>query len=128
MFKFLRENKGQGHFVQYSLMFFLVIGLVTVMSTYVRRAVQGRIKDAKTFMFLTANAAYADPNNNLYGNLMGAYEPYYVNREFTRAVYSRETERTLPAFGTAGIYEREYEQHETITTGAANLAPPGDAQ
>lgn len=128
MFKFLRENKGQVHFLQYSIMFFLVTGLVIVMSTYVRRAVQGRIKDAKTFMFLTANAAYADPDNNLYGNLMGAYEPYYTNREFTRAVSSRETEKTLPAFGTAGIYEREYEQHETSTDGGSTLAPPKDAQ
>ena len=128
MFKFLRENKGQGNFVQYSLMFFLVIALVTVMSTYVRRAVQGRIKDAKTFMFLTANGAYTDPNNNLYGELRGAYEPYYANKAFTRAVSSRETEKTLPAFGTAGIYEREYEQHETSTTGASTLDSPGAAQ
>lgn len=127
MFKLLRQDKGQGIIVQYALTFFLVVAVIVAMTAYVRRAVQGRIYDTRHFMFYTANEAFSDTSLNLYGNLLMAYEPYYANREFTRVIDRRETERTEGALGTSGIYKKEYDYDRSGLTGTSYQTSPREA-
>lgn len=69
---------------QYALVFFVVIAAVTAMTIYVRRGLQGRIRDARTHMIDTIKTR-AD-----IGDIPLAYEPYYINRESNRLATQHE--------------------------------------
>ena len=95
MFRELRNSRGQGHMVEYTLTFFLVIAVVNAMSDYVKRAIQGRIRDTMKVAVAEVNAAYV-------GNLDRAwfyYEPYYINSETNRDVLRTETVDYWPGPG-----------------------------
>ncbi|MCK5580876.1 MAG: hypothetical protein KAJ18_06345 [Candidatus Omnitrophica bacterium] len=94
MFKLLRNNKGQGVAVQYVLTFFLVTATVASMSVYIRRLVQGRIRDARRYMALTVNATLSNASLNILGRDAArySYEPYYMNVENRRFVDNIKTD------------------------------------
>ena len=128
MFKLLRNNKGQGVAVQYLLTFFLVVGFVSAMAVYVRRVVQGRMRDARIYMYQTVkNEVVSNPSYNIVGNLWLGYEPYYATQNATRVVDDRIVERHLPAFGAStGIYQLDLNKTADVRS-LSDQAPPRNA-
>jgi len=74
------DNKGQSILAEYIMIFFLVIGAATAITTFVQRGLQGRIHDAGHLMMDTANNALSqcDGCQSATGNVMYEYEPYYA--------------------------------------------------
>ena len=122
MFKKLKNNQGMGSIVEYALMFFLIVAVVTAMSVYFRRAIQGRIRDSVIYM---ANSVA----NEFAGNVWYQYEPYYLNSDSRRAFESQEREILLPTLPTAssGIYQKDIDQTSTAET-RSEQAPPAVAR
>ena len=74
MFIRFRQRQGQSVIGQYAITFFVVIAMISVMTIYVRRGIQGRIYAAKKHMIETIRAGatgVAIPDQ---------YEPYYANK------------------------------------------------
>ena len=120
MFRILKNNKGQGIAVQYVLTFFLVIGVVSAMSVYFRRALLSRIRDARNYMVRTVDEVYS-------GNLYLEYEPYYVKTEQTRYTDRTDTRSlmgSLPA--SSGIFQYDIDL-TTITLTNSVQTPPKEA-
>lgn len=67
----LANNNGQASAAEYVITFFLVIAVISGMSTYVKRVMQARTRDA---LFYMKNTVRADYN----GSFRYQYEPYYM--------------------------------------------------
>lgn len=123
MFKYLKTNKAQAVMGEYVLVFFVVVGLVTAMTVYFKRAVQARVFDARNAMFnivLNRTAGYYT------GNLYGEYEPYYASTEST-VVRSADTTTGLLPGGTTGIFQKTFDEVTAVQT-HSETAPPKDAK
>ena len=115
MMKF--NNKGQNSFVEYATTFFLVVSIITTMSAYVRRVLQGRTRDALHYM---AGTVQADYNGTFYFQ----YEPYYSNSMSTRFANSVTVMTEEGAFPIgAGIVEQIFNHHISALTNQTQ-APP----
>ena len=121
MKKDFRNRKGQGMAVEYALTFFLVVSFVIGMSAYVRRAIQGRVRDSRDYMIgMVRDSGYT-------GNLYYEYEPYYGNSDAVRAIDSTMTRRGMGTYPQpSGIFELEYDT-STTTRYSSNQAAPGAA-
>lgn len=95
MFRELRNSRGQGHMVEYTLTFFLVIAVANAMSDYVKRAIQGRIRDTMKVAVSEVNAAYVGNRDRAWFY----YEPYYVNSVTNRDVFLTDTKDIWPGLG-----------------------------
>lgn len=130
MFKSLRKNQGQSIIVQYVLTFFMVVAVITVMSVYVQRALQARIRGARNYAVISVNRAASDSRVvNLVGNPRYAeYEPYYVNQLATKAATITETRYNKPSLpsGTSGIFQLDQNQQVGVQS-SSNQAPPTKA-
>ena len=117
MFKLFHNNKAQAITVQYVIIFFIVLGVIAAMSTYVQRALQGRIRDASIFMGRTVNEVYTGP-------IYVSYEPYYTNSESLRDVDSQQTRQLYQSFPlSSGIFQLDVND-TTVSQTATNQAPP----
>ncbi len=67
------NHKGQ-HLAQYALIFSLVLVVLTAMQTYVKRGLQGRLKDATDGIVSGLRTATGD------SSLPSQYEPYYTHK------------------------------------------------
>lgn len=127
MFKLLKNHRGQTTAMEYVMMFFLVSAMMAAMSLYIKRAVQGRMRDARRYMLLQVNAVYT--GNIALGNLTWGYEPYYLNSVTYR---SQDTDDTLRLIGStlptasSGIFQAEYNE-VTRSRISSNTAPPSSA-
>jgi hypothetical protein len=126
MFRMLRDNKGQGTAVQYALTFFLVVAVVSAMTVYVKRAIQGRLRDARWYMARTVDQVYSDPSFNIAGDLWLGYEPYYVNTNTHRFVDRTTGIQTVPGSLAEGIHQYEIDATTTLKTSSPQ-APPAEA-
>ena len=127
MFKLLRNHRGQTTAMEYVMMFFLVSAMMAAMSLYVKRAVQGRMRDARRYMILQVNEVYT--GNIALSNLTLGYEPYYLNSVTYRGQDTDDTLRligsTLPT-ASSGIFQAEYNEVTRLRV-FANTAPPANA-
>lgn len=82
------NKKGQAIASEYTLVIFIVIGMVSAMTVYFRRAVQAKIYAARN---MTVNYVLNATNQEFAGNLYVEYEPYYGSME-------SETERSSEIF------------------------------
>ncbi len=119
MLKQIRTNRGQATIAEYVVIFFLVIGAIVAMSTYVQRTLQGRIHDGRNYMIREAAKAHQ-------GNIHYEYEPYYGYVGSNIARSSDDTSRLLEGLGT-GIYRKSLNQ-TVITNTISQQAPPKDAR
>ena len=77
------NNKGQAILSEYVMIFFVVVAAGVAMTTFVQRAYQARIHDARNFMIETvSNSGACDANCLLAAGISGTqipfeYEPYY---------------------------------------------------
>jgi hypothetical protein len=130
MLRILKNKKIQSQQAQmianeYVIVFFVVIAVITSMSTYFRRSIQARIRDAHNSMLNTVRNrignAYAGTNVYL------QYEPYYTNStsDITRVV--ENINRDIPSYPlSSGIFSQTL--NESTRTGSISItAPPTNA-
>jgi hypothetical protein len=112
-----KNRKGQTSAVEYALTFFLVVAVLVSMSAYVRRAIQGRTRDALNFMAETVKADYSH-------TFRYQYEPYYMNSEAIKV--QKDTDHTLadgvPGFASDGVMQ-QYGEKTTAYTNQWQLPP-----
>lgn len=80
--KLIKNRKGQ-QTAEYALLISLVVAAVIAMTTYVQRAMQGRMRDASLYMSANTNTI-GDTNQ---------YEPYYLSTDFTSNRNMTDVER-----------------------------------
>ena len=107
---------------EYVLVFFLVIGMVTAMTIYFKRAVQARIFDTRNTML---NMALNRTEGYFTGNIQAEYEPYYGNTLSTSARQEDTTTNLLPG-ATTGIFRKITDETTAVQT-HSETAPPKDA-
>ena len=105
MFKLLKCKQGQAVYTEYAITFFMVAGIIIAMSTYVKRAVQGRIYSAHQNVFVDVNAVFTNPVYNFQGNIWAQYEPYYVTNSIAQKRYSSSQITTITPAGRDGVVE-----------------------
>ena len=126
---FLRQKKGQAVFGEYVLLAVIVVAVVTAMTVYVRRALQGRVRDSIMSSAATARTPFSKNGGVTFESYTGVvhlqYEPYYANRASFIDQQS-DSVRTLTAGGSSGIYHEDINDKMYIQT-YSNQAPPKDA-
>ena len=118
MFRLLKNNKGQGLTIQYALTFFFVIIIISGMTIYFKRTLQGRIRDATVYMAKTVHNVYQ-------GNVYVQYEPYYVETHAERTTAADEIEDILPSFNLSSGVWAATDITTTTTQSISNQARPG---
>ena len=123
-FRILKNNVGQGQAVEYAVVFFLVVAVVAGMSTYVKRAVQARIRGARNYMFVQVNGVY----NQYYVNglLRAEYEPYYAQSTTFKDDHTTQNEQQMPLLGGEGTYISGISS-VVDSTGTSQTASPSHA-
>lgn len=119
MFKVLRKNHGQVTMSQYAIMFFLAIGSLVAMTTYVQRMLQARIRDTKIYMIDNVRALTGV-------NVSYEYEPYYANVSTVLDKF-RDEEIQLIGGGATGIFRKIVNAQTTADTNSIQ-APPRDVR
>jgi len=96
--------------------------MIVAMTVYFRRAVQGRIVDARTYMVKQTIDAARSTDATFYGNLHIEYEPYYGNTESSVTRDSSETRELLQG-GTSGIFRKAFNESTQVQTNSTTAAP-----
>jgi len=126
MLKLLKGKQAQAVVGEYLLVFFLVVGMLTAMSIYFKRAVQARVFGArKTMRNIVIQRADGFYTEDLEDVIRRGYEPYYAETNST--VWRRSDTRTdLTAGGTTGIFSKTIDESTTAIT-RSETAPPKSA-
>jgi len=96
----------------------MIVTVAIAMTIILRRAMQGRIKDAKdTMMEMVRTGAPV--------NIAGEYEPYYLDTVAEVERSGSETIRLLPG-GATGIFRKSLNSEDRIET-TSRQAPARDA-
>ena len=105
---------------QYVLVFFMAIGAIVAMTTFVQRTLQARIRDSKIYMMRNIKTY-----GNVSANMAWEYEPYYANVS-TVTSRNRSEETRLLGGGATGIYRKNVNAFMASETNSQQ-APPKDA-
>lgn len=105
---------------EYVLVFLLVMGMITAMTVYFKRAVQARIYDARKSMMRTVANLAGDYYNNVF--LQREYEPYYGNTVSTVIRQESTTTNLLPG-ATTGIFRKTVNEITAVQTESQTAAP-----
>lgn len=117
MFKTLKKEHGQTSLSQYAVVFFLAIGALVAMTTFVQRALQARIRDTKLYMI--------DSVQGITGiNVTYEYEPYYANVS-TILDRTRNEDTRLLGGGATGIFRKTI-NGQIIANTTSEQKPPKD--
>lgn len=105
-----RLKKGQST-AEYAIVIGLVIAAAVAMQVYVKRGIQGKIKDAVDF-------SKKDVTSGVTIGTTSQYEPYYLSQSLNTSSNSA----TVATMGTAGVVNRNITGNEvtsrtgTVTT------------
>lgn len=121
MFRLLKNKYGQAMTVQYGLMFFFVVAVVVAMTTFFKRTLQGRIRDATVYMSSTVHNVYD-------GNVPNQYEPYYLDTTLDRLTKSAKYDQLTASFNLSSGVFFGADASNTVTSVFSNQAPPGLAR
>jgi hypothetical protein len=103
----VRGKNGQGTASEYLVVILIVAAALSAMAVYLRRAYQGRVFDANSFMMQSAHGA-------LNKTLGLEYEPYYVRSAELKT--ERSNERTI-VLGPPGIITKTINyQKQSVST------------
>ena len=120
MLRIISNKKAQAIMGEYVVTFFLVIGFMTAMTVYLKRALQSYVRDAR----LEMGAVVQNRTTGVFfvGNIFTEYEPYYLNQ---RSVVNRSggTVQSLGPGGTTGVYRKDFGE-QTRTQSISNTIPP----
>ena len=104
-----RSSKGQST-AEYAIVIGLVIAAAVAMQVYVKRGLQGKIKDATDWTTSAGNVSI--------GNAQ--YEPYYLSSDLTTTREANETSNTQVGGGVVRTTGKDTSNRTgTVTTGAA---------
>ncbi len=121
MLKYLRTQKAQAVIGEYVLVFFLVMGMVTAMTIYFKRAIQARIYEARNAMLnMVINRAQDYYNSDI--SIQIGYEPYYGNTVSTVARQEDTRINLLPG-GTTGNFYKTIDETTSVQTQSETAAP-----
>lgn len=95
----LRLGKKAQTTAEYAILIALVIGAVVAMQVYVRRGLQGRVRDVVDDITVGGQVDNPTAVENIF--ISGQYEPYYVSSNATTNQTSNQTE-SLQAGGAVG--------------------------
>ena len=110
--------------LEYGLLFFLVVGMITTMTIYFKRSMQARIRDARVYMFKSVQNRTAGYYS---GNLYVEYEPYYANTTSTVDRGGSENVYLVPTPGlSSGIFRKVFSDTIIVNT-RSETAPPVNA-
>ena len=121
MLRSLKDERAQAVLGEYVLVFLIVAGMVTAMTVYFKRTVQGKIRDARNFavrnVFQITNGVYT-------GNLYLEYEPYYTN---TVSLISRDSTQEVSIIpdNAMGYFRKTMNDVTSIDTYSV-VSPPKD--
>ena len=119
MLKRLKNHQAQANITEYVVIIFIVVGMMTAMGVFVKRALQGRIFDARNYAVKTIKDMTKGDYN---GNVFYAYEPYYA--ETVSLIKSGEmTDEVLSQGGAS----RKNFNSETMIMTNSETAPPKEA-
>lgn len=122
MLRNLNTNKAQALLGEYVLVFFLVVGMITAMTIYIRRTLQGRIRDARFRMVDMVKKR----TGNLYTGttILRSYEPYYANTESDVVRDFRDVQMLFASFNSSsGIYRKDLNQVTSARTNSTTASP-----
>lgn len=120
-----KSQKGQLIFSEYVLTFVLVVVVLSAMGVYIKRAIQGRARDANRYVIKRMSAkGFTNPGGT---NIWVQYEPYYLSSEAIRGSRAGAEKHLLPVVpGETGIFQVGAQESRTTTSSGAQL-PPRDA-
>ncbi len=107
MFRWLRNQKGQST-AEYAIVIGLIIAATVAMQSYVKRGLQGRVKEAVEHV-----GAAGDVGGTTLTFSGKQFEPTYVGSDFT-AIRSHTATETV---STGGGVKRDVTDDETSRTG-----------
>lgn len=102
---FIRGNKKAQTTAEYAIVIALVIGAVVAMQVYVRRGLQGRIKDVVDHTGVAGDVG--GENLNFSG---GQYEPYYMTSNATTSQNATESQN----LETGGVVNKDSSTNITV--------------
>ena len=117
--KKIKARKAQAIMSEYVLIFFIIIGMITAMTVFFKRAVQARYYDARRAMF---NIVAERVKGNYNGAVYPIYEPYYVNAQ-SYTYRDDWTKQTLDAGGSSGIYTKDIGEYIQMKSNSQTAAP-----
>ena len=99
-----RNRRGQS-MAEYAIVLTVVIGAIVAMQLYVKRGLQGKVKDV---------------TDDVGGGLTttkhtSQYEPYYTNS----TMHTDQNQKGTEAYQTGGTVERKTEKEDTFRTGTS---------
>jgi hypothetical protein len=118
MLKRFRNNSGQSIGAELVITFVVVALAISMMSVYVRRAMQGRVRDFVVYTRDEASNALANSDGYLYAVAL-QYEPYYINSVATVGQEASDTS-TIAANGE---YTKTFSQTRSADSTSQQLAP-----
>lgn len=133
MFRRLKYKKAQTIMSEYLLIFFIILGMISAMTVYFRRAVQGRLHDAQRYVFrdmvTRINEALGGDGSDSYNIattliFYREYEPYYANIQSNtyHGVYD-EDHLISDQPGKTGIYRKNVDETTTVRSKSVTGAP-----
>ncbi len=125
MLKRFYNKKAQANFGEYLLTLFLVVGMMTGMTIYVKRALQARYYDARNTMVQTVRDEAA---GYYIGEVRTEYEPYYANTEATveRDILSKTELFEGTREKSAGIFKKTFNEMTSVQV-LSETKPPKDS-
>ena len=102
------NNKGQSIFSEYVMIFFVVIAAAVAMTTFVQRAFEARVHDARNFLISSANSACDANCMQATGGktIPYEYEPYY--EQYLATVQNNEKDFAGTTQGNAQVIGAKY--------------------
>lgn len=124
MINLLTSKKGQAVYGEYVLVFFIVVGAISVMTVYFKRAVQARIYDARNYM---VNDIIDRIDYHYDTGLTWEYETYTKDTTATVNSKSNNTSTLEQSPGvSSGIFQMDIDE-KTVVEMRSETAPPGQA-
>jgi len=116
VFPIIKGNKGQGTAVEYALVFFVVLAVISGMTVYVKRVLQARAVDSLHYMANTVAADYS-------GSFRYQYEPYYMDVNSIKVVEAEDMVGEKQGVPGTGIAVFEYDDWTRQKTRSNQLPP-----
>ena len=110
-------------FAEYAFVIVIIVGVISAMAVYVRRALQARIRDARNSMIQTVADNYNGVANY---TILNEYEPYYSQAE-TEAVNDSREQASLLGGKPTGVFVKDFNSTIGVQTNSEQL-PPRDAR
>lgn len=123
------NNKGQSILSEYVMIFFVVIAAAVAVTTFVQRALEARVHDARNFALdsvMSSGACDANCVQAAGGNVSHEYEPYYSIS--LADVQHNSAEADTQGQGNAQVLGAIYTKSTTDTTqtnATSVQLPPG---